>query len=486
MFYEKKFSVDKPTRKRYRFSSFKGFDKTSSVNTLPCDYCEDVYNFGFENSTLTGGVGLGKFSYKCEDGTDYEIPPVPDGYADARLFCGKLSDENGPYECLFLSAPDKLTYIRLGKDQQWAENVSMDRQFTSAIGYLHEDNDLMLLGGGGDGLYVMSAQGGQFAADALAITDLCTHYERVYAVVDGVRTSVWFSDAFDPYNWNVSLDEGGYISLDGSLGEVLRVLSFEDYIYIFCEYGIYRLTAYADQLQFTIKRVHCDCGMIYKDTITVCGALVMFVTSDGLFSMDGYDVTRLTDRLDDLVKDAEDLRALYCGGRYYLTFDKEHEDGIYDYTGNEDGANVLVVVDTEKGTTEIYRGAKIRDMCVLAGTRQNCVLALSAISDYVAEVNDKGRFFSEPPFRYWLIKDVDFNEHVNKKYVLGVDYCTDTPFVLGVVADGKATEYHLDPSKKYAAIGKSGMCFDFYIKCSVSDVKIKPFGITVDFMRRDR
>lgn len=486
MYYAKTFSVDKPSRKRYRFSSFKGIDVNSSTNTLPCDYCEDAYNFGFENNCLTGGTGLKKFCYRCEDGSDYELPPVPDGYRDARLFCGKLSDSNGPYECLILSAKDKLTYIKLAKGENWAPDVTTGRQFTSAIGYLNGDTDLMLLGGGGEGLYVMSGEGGQYAADALAITDLCTHYERVYAVVDGVRTSVWFSDAFDPYNWNVSLDEGGYISLDGSLGEVLRVLSFEDYIYIFCEYGIYRLTAYADQLQFSLKRVHCDCGRIFKDTITICGASVIFVTSDGVYSTDGYDVSRLTDRLDDVIYGAENMRALYCNGRYYLTFDKAHDDAVYGFTTDDDGPNVTVAVDTEKGTIEILRGAKIADMCVLAGTRQNCVLALSKLSGNVGETDDKGVFFSEPPFRYWTVRDIDFNEHVNMKYILGADYCTDTPFVLGVVADGKAKEYYFDPDKKYVAIGAKGLCFDFYIKCSSRNVKIKPFGLTVDFLRRNK
>ncbi len=486
MFYEKKFSVDKPTRMRYRFSSFKGFDVKSSPSTLPCDYCEDVYNFGFDNGNLTAGVGLSAFEYKCENGETFALPPIPEGYGDARMFCGKLSDENGPYECVILSAPDKLTHIKLAAGESWAPDTATDRQFTSAIGYLDGDNDLMLLGGGGEGLYVMSGEGGQYAADALAITDLCTHYERVYAVVDGVRTSIWFSDAFDPYNWNVSLDEGGYISLDGSLGEVLRVLSFEDNIYVFCEYGIYRLTAYADQLQFSLRRVHCDCGRIFKDTITICGAVIIFVTSDGVFAMDGYDVTRVTDRLDDLVDGAEKLRALYCDGRYYLIFDKEHEDALYDYTVADGGPNVTVIVDTEKGTVEIYRGAKMHDMCVLAGRTQHCVLALSELSDRIAVVDDGGVFFNEPPFRYWIIKDVDFNEHVNKKYVLGVDYCTDVPFTLGVVADGKAREFRLDPSRKYVPIGVNGICFDFYIKCSERSVRIKPFGITIDFLRRNK
>ena len=135
---------------------------------------------------------------------------------------------------------------------------------------------------------------------------------------------------------------------------------------------------------------------------------------------------------------------------------------------------------------EIYRGAGIYDMCVLSGSNQNGVLALSSLSDYVAENDESGVFFDSPPFRYWLVRDVDFNEHVNVKYLTGVDYCTDTPFTLGVVADGKTFEYRLDPSRKYARLAARGRCFDFYIKCSSRDVKIKPFGVTVDFLRRTK
>ena len=45
----------------------------------------------------------------------------------------------------------------------------------------------------------------------------------------------------------MSLEEGGYIDFDGSLGNVNAVKSFDNYLYVFCDFGIYRLTAYADQ-----------------------------------------------------------------------------------------------------------------------------------------------------------------------------------------------------------------------------------------------
>lgn len=484
MFYEKDYVIDKPTRRRYKLSSFKGYDASAAVGTLPCDYCNQVYNFGFEDGKLTCGKGLGEFVYKDADGTEYALPEYPEGYENANLFCGRLSDENGPYDCFVLSADDKACVLRPGKDCAFGENFAINEKFTSAISYLHGNEDVMLLAGGGKGLFILGREKGEYVADALAITDLCTHYERVYAVVDGARPSVWFSDAFDPYNWNVSLEEGGYIQLDGSLGKVLRVISFADYVFIFCEYGIYRLTAFADQLQFSVKRVHCDCGRIYKDSICVCGTLVLFATFDGLYCLDGYDVKKLTDRVDTLIEGVDEIRSAYCRGVYYMSFSKEHEDAFYSFTGQENGDNVLVAVYPQKAVVEIYRGFCIKNLAVLAGSRQNCVLVNSSLSDRICVLDDSGSIFDDTPFRYWEIRDIDFGEHVNKKFITGVDYCTEKPYILGIVADGEKREFELSPQSKYRQINVSGVCFDFYIKSDVCDIEIKPPSVTVDFVRR--
>lgn len=486
MFYDKNYLIDKPDRKRYKLSSFKGYNKSYVANSLPCDYCDDVYNFGFKDGKLVSGLGISEFEYVAQDGEKCTIPAIPEGFENATMFCGKLSDENGPYQCVILSAQDKFTILRLQKQSQWSDPVATDRQFTSAVSYLYQDNDIMLFASEGkEGLYILSHEKGELVANALAITDLCTHYERVYAVVNGKRSSVWFSDTFDPYNWNVSLEEGGYIQLDGSLGNVLRVVSFVDYIYIFCEYGIYRLTAFADQLQFSIKRVHCDCGRILKNSICICGTVVIFTTFDGVYSFDGYDVAKFTDRLDDIVKEASDIKALYCRNKYYMSLSAVHEDAIYSFSmQNADADNLLVTIDTEDGQVEFYRGYLINQMCVMSGSNQNCVLVKSLLSDIILLFDESGSMPDNMPFRYWKISDIDFGEHINKKYLVGVDYCTDSPFTLGVVSDGVCKEYILDSRQKYKPLGISGVCFDFYIKSDIPDAVIKPFYITVDFLRR--
>ena len=91
--------------------------------------------------------------------------------------------------------------------------------------------------------------------DAPKISSMALHYERLFATVDGEKNSVWFSDDLDPTNWSMSLDEAGFIELIDERGALLKVVSFLDYIYIFREYGISRLTAYGDQTSFSVSNL---------------------------------------------------------------------------------------------------------------------------------------------------------------------------------------------------------------------------------------
>lgn len=485
MFYEKRFSTDRPSKRRFLLSSFKGFDEKASPNTLPCDYCDEVYNFGFEKGELTTGFGYERLLLPDVSGNIATgIDPIPEGYEDGVLLSFTLSDENGIYYCLGLSSKDKLGYVFvIPGGKQWSEDIS-DRQFTSAVNYVHNGKYIAMLAGGGSGIYVMSEDKFEFVADALRVTDLCTHYERVYAVVDGVRPSVWFSDAFDPYNWNVSLEEGGYIETDGLAGNVLRVVSFNDNLYIFCEFGIYRLTAYSDQTEFSLKRVYSDTGMICKDSVSVCGSSVFFVSSSGIFSFDGYDVTRLTDRFDDVVKKAKKVKAVYFEDKYYVLMAQKFDDGRGDYVADGSEYNVLAIADLKNGVTEIYRGTRITDMLALKTPYVNKLVLKIKNGSYVCGAERDISFDGAIPLRYWRVNGIDFGDNSEIKTIVNVDSNADDPFILGIVADGRVREIACKKGSNVVPVGIAGRRFDFYIAVSGNTVRIGPIGVTVEFYER--
>ncbi|MDE5617973.1 MAG: hypothetical protein K2I79_00615, partial [Clostridia bacterium] len=77
MLYESKTTAVKPKKRRYKLSSFKGFNGDATVSRLPCDYTGDSINFGYENGCLTGGTGLTVGYGKDPDGRRWNYPVIP-------------------------------------------------------------------------------------------------------------------------------------------------------------------------------------------------------------------------------------------------------------------------------------------------------------------------------------------------------------------------------------------------------------------------
>ena len=99
--------------------------------------------------------------------------------------------------------------------------------------------------------------------------------------------TLWFSDDLDPTNWNISLDEAGFVEMADENGALLKVLSFFNYVYVFRSYGITRFYATGEQSRFSLMHLFVSSDRIIGDTVCVCGARILFLTQRGLFDFDG-------------------------------------------------------------------------------------------------------------------------------------------------------------------------------------------------------
>lgn len=122
------------------------------------------------------------------------------------------------------------------------------------VSYNYKSNDVLLMSSSDDGLFIVNDSTVTYCTNAPKFTSIAVHNERVFGTVNGVSNQVWFSDDFDPANWKVSQTEAGYISFADDLGKAIKVVSFLNYLYVFRDYGIFRLTAYGDQNDFIMKR----------------------------------------------------------------------------------------------------------------------------------------------------------------------------------------------------------------------------------------
>ncbi|MEG1608471.1 MAG: hypothetical protein RR348_01240 [Clostridia bacterium] len=480
---QKKSIMPKPVRKKMLLSSFAGYDEDKVAATLPCDYTDDCYNFAFKNNKLVAKIGVSPLKIVADNGRRVDIAITPTIKGKCNFFVGKNSNKLSNYTTLVLSHDGGVETLELAPNAVW-QHIACPTKMIGATPYLFGERELLLMSDGVNGIKVLENNTITTLDNALVILDMCAHYERIFAVVNGKRNSLWFSDAFDPFNWNVSISEGGYIEFDGSFGNINIVKSFREYLYVFCDYGIYRLTALADQTQFSLKKLYCACGKIFAKSVVDCGDKIAFVSSDGIYFFDGYEVSHLAVGVSKLLEGGfENVAGAYCNHKYYVSL-KNRQIGEFDFDRSLGDNNMLVVCDMLTRNIDINKGVFVENIFTLCCPNQNCVVGVCKDCGSVVEINDKGKYLDKQIVRKWQVKNIDFGNHIAQKVVRAVEYSAKNQFIFGIVTDsGNKAEFVLSPKEKYKSVNIKGNSFDFFVESDLDNVEIASPKIVVDFLK---
>ena len=420
MFYENKLILKNKTVYKLSLSTFKnGINTEIDENSLPFKFAKISYNYKFNRGALETGIGF----------DDLYLPKSHDINPEMR----KMVLDEGEYEeinkiwlfpfyntfgnyrdhMLVLSKDNMVVYSRLIAIDPGFANVGYmgNLFFTSipnAIYYNIDGEDIMLITSVTDGMYVFHpTQYREIITDAPKIISICRHYERVFAIEEGKRNKLIFSANLDPTNWNVGLDDAGYIEIIDDRGGLEKVVSFNDYVYIFKEYGITRLSAYGDQTEFSLSNVFASSGKIYSDSVCVCGDRIMFLARDGIYSFNGYTATKLSLNIESLFEENNDnCCSAYHNGKYYLgcrlNFNDNETIGCEGYINGYIN-NALVEYDLKTGEINLFRGMDLKWLLSIEYETINklAVLFNNEHKKRIGEMNQSGKIFGSPLKKVW-------------------------------------------------------------------------------------
>ena len=298
---------------------------------------------------------------------DVSSGALTDGYAPA----GDMGTENATGVWIYRrndgAVTDTFMYSDTAGKVYYRENNTFKElagvQFTSpvkAINYRLNGEDVIIMCSASDDMAVWNRVDPPYTvAGSPRVTSMTLHYERLFVTTEGERNTVYFSDDLDPTNWSLDLSGGGFIELSDELGRLNKVVSYLNYVYIFRDYGISRLTAYADQTEFSVSNLFVGSGRIYPETVTLCGDRILFLASDGLYAFDGLSATRILKKLSACITGGQPVAAYY-DGKYYLAA-KIRAAG--DPIGCESGTyvnNGFIVYDLQTGSACVSRGYDVR------------------------------------------------------------------------------------------------------------------------------
>lgn len=435
------------------------------------------------NGTLKSSIGLGRGQRQISNtSVPTDMPALASLIGPEEkikdLFLYRRTLDNGTYDDrLIAHTTYNLLYsLPLYGTGSWqcVTNVTTNGK-GCAVSFNSNGTDVALISGNTNYLIMLNDMTASFNTSAPRFNSMAFHHERVFATTRNDRNRVWFSEDFNPLNWTVSSDAAGYIEFQDEYGTLLEVVSLGDYLFVFKENAIMRITAYADQSEFTVSKIAVGIDRIIGGSVVQSGDCIYFLTISGFYSFDGYTVTRLNRYMPKIADDSS-LTAAALGDKYYYATRLEinGESG----SGNN---NAVVVYDLRQKTFSILGGVNILKLLAVNLHHLNKVYAVTSGDDRVGEIIEKGENYGLKTAKLWESIETNFGTN-DKKVLRRIRIYTVYDIVFSVNADGITTTYKIYGADKWQniRIERSGYVMSFSI--TGNDIDVKPIELEFDLV----
>lgn len=445
-----------PSSKPYTIS-ISSFDKGPSLkfdqSLTNFEYARDIENFSFETGALKEGLGFENIFTsiaKPEEKQTLSADLKSVGSIEKIFYFYKYNKTKNQREDKLIFISDSLNayYVNL-YDQNKQLFALRSISFTSvpvAERYRLNGEDVIIFSSETDNMIVWDGTNEPYKVlDAPHISSMAVHFERLFATVDGEKNSIWFSDDLDPTSWSVSLEEAGFIEMIDERGALLKVVSFLDYVYIFREYGITRLSAFGDQTQFQVSNLYVSSGKIVPESVCVCGDKIIFLASDGLYKFDGVDTVKILDNISNGFIGLDNQKAVSCfsNSSYFLACNFNETRGNY--------LNTLIEIDTEKYTIKnIVKGLDFKYIKAVSTNNLSGVIAVvkdkteNAFS--CAFIVKNGKYFDKTLKKVWKSQNISTPDNYSKKVLRKIYLNTKYPVIVNIKSNGKTYSFNFDNS----------------------------------------
>lgn len=469
---------------RDRVFSVKSFG--GGMNTVSEDFLvgENAAKISYNLTGRTGALrecgGFSAFTLPF-DGSETEV--TIGGKAIIKVWYYKRFDNptRKNDDRILLLSEDKRLYNIYVNGLDLGVSLVDERQFEEtpeALNYRLNGEDVMIFCSGKDKMRVYNGvDTPSVVDDAPALSSICVHGERLFATCPDTLNTLWFSDDLDPTNWNISLDEAGYVEMADENGALLRVLSFFNYVYVFRSYGITRFYATGDQSRFSLMHLFVSSDRIIGDTVCVCGDRILFLTQQGLFDFDGSGTTKILDRLSGLFEGADNSHACaaYFGGKYFLACRLNFRDGCRVMCEKGDFVNnAIVQVDLSDGSVSVARGVDVASLAAVNAPEKNFLLACFRNEKRVAIYDNGGSVFGEAMPKRWVCPRTDLDGADRKKLLRYTLIDTEYDVTLCVEADGEEHYRFVRGSSRQQKVpfNVSGRVFRLSISAETDKMKV--------------
>ncbi len=325
-----------------------------------------------------------------------------------------------------------------------------------------------------------------------AFSDVLFYGGKFFGIMKETDSRIFWHTNTNPYNWREDYPSHGYIDLENEGKCVLRrLLGYKDNVYAFSDYGITRLTLYTDKNSVRSTTVVNFRGKLLKGTPVVAGDVIIFATTAGVYTFDGFSLKKIYDYVTPIILEGKgDPTAYYYQDKYYLS--ARIENGLTfmgDETALSFSNNAVFIFDLVDEAATISRGFDVKSFYEIDynGTRHLMIepasLNVGTLCEFKKEMG-KNLYMSLK--KYWETPFTDMCDNFRVKCVRRITLTTLGEVTVTVKVDDESYAYTVKGSDRPQTIvvNKTGDRFSVSIATSKPDFRIYNMAIELDLIRR--
>lgn len=464
-----------------------GLSKLENDFLLKPNQAKSCYNLKIQKGSLVQGNGLDELELPCEPSEQAITKKFvyTTGLNIKKVWRYKYySEYNGydEYVLIIFGSDNKLHFSPLFAYTDKFYTIS-DIEFNStptALNFRVGGRDVMGFCSPNDEFLVWYCDDAPYIVEGLPKFDsICLHNGRLFAIDSTKNYLVRFSSILNPLDWSSSnaSTSGGEIELNDFKGSLKNLVSFLDNVYVFRDFGISKISAFVANSNFGVSNIYSTSSKIFCNTACVCGDNIYFLSEDGLYKFDGFNVEKVEGSFSHLFKNKSQENAVTCffDGKLYiacnLNFDDEKTVGVENSTYFN---NALIEYDLNAKTYSITRGI---DVCHLLAVKDLILSKLFVClnnTEKLFELTDSGKIETQALEKSWKSGKINF-ENFDKFKTLKEVYITCFYDCSLVLTTEKSTRtYLIKGSEKIQRIrvNQKGKYFSFELNSTQEQTHI--------------
>ena len=428
MFYNNKKKHKSLKEKNLVFSLFSnGVVSNVDDSVANANCCKSVYNLDYNDGALKTGLGINRLELP----TSLENPSETYTYDFSNLaditdlmFDRWYSSELGGYyyQIQIVDSNNKIWTIPLfDEDGNFIYLVSTRLSHAPSYSCVYRTGNIdSTLYFSQDGMLTLSISSETLSSNVPEMISSVVHYGKFFGITKQNNKLVYTSN-LNLTEWSSS--NTSVIEFLDNRGAFKKLVSFNDYVYLFRENGITKISLYSTSgSDFSFTHLYQSSSKIYENSICVCGSKILFVARDGLYEFNGNSVRKILQKDDVYFKNLENKNctSAFLDGKYYLSTKCDFADGKN--IGCESGNfvnNALFEIDVESEKVNVLRGVDIRKLMPIDCPyfSKLCACFYNLNKKVIGEISRSGKDFETVIEKSWKSFETDFGFQGKRKHI---------------------------------------------------------------------